>query len=250
MLAVLYEKSPPYLEVVLNMTTVISVGYRCSTSALIKNAGLKHESYPFDWLISKLAVVKDCIDTRFAEFMKETNYIDIVSPTRNVYDDEVINRGNQFMVINTFYQAPYGATDTHSYQLAMPHNNIYRDREYYERCISRFYAALESPQPKLLVYIHPLLGPKMYTQTEPEILIEFLGFAKFIHSRYINATCLFFILVKSLGPAYTCIYNADSTIIYKIETNPAVSDYGLILYGNYHMEQSILEYLIKHHTTI
>jgi hypothetical protein len=232
------------------MTTVISIGYRCSTSALIKNAGLKHESYPFDWLISKLAVVKDCIDTRFTEFMNDSNYLDIVSPTTNICDDEVIDRGNQFMAINTFYQAPYGATDTHSYQLAMPHNNIYRDKEYYERCISRFYTALESSQQKLLVYIHPLLGSKMYTQTEEEIIIEFMDFANFIHSRYTNATCLFFTLVRGLGPKYTCIYNADSTIIYKIETNPAASDYGLILYGDYHIEQSILEYLIKHHTTI
>ena len=230
--------------------TVISIGYRCSTSALIKNAGLKHESYPFDWLISKLAVVKDCIDNRFAEFMKESNYLDIVSPTRNIYDDEVIDRGNQFMVINTFYQAPYGATDTHSYQLAMPHYNVHRDRDYYERCISRFYAVLESSQPKLLVYIHPLLGSKIYTQTEEDIVNEFIDFANFIHSRYTNATCLFFTLVRGLEPKYTCIYNANSTIIYKIETNPEVSDYGLILYGNYHMEQSILEYLIKHHTKI
>lgn len=232
------------------MKTVMSIGYRCSTSALIKNAGLKHESYPFDWLISKLPVVKDCIDTRFAEFMNDSHYVSIVSPTVNKCDDEVIDRGNQFMAINKFYQAPYGTTDTHSYQLAMPHNNIHRDRDYYERCILRFYATLESDQPKLLVYIHPLLGPKEYTQIEPEILIEFLDFAAFIRARYTNATCLFFILVKSLGPAYTCMYNADSTIIYKLETNPAVSDYGLILYGNYHMEQSILEYLIKHHTAI
>jgi hypothetical protein len=182
--------------------------------------------------------------------MKESNYLDIVSPTTNICDDEVIDRGHQFMVVNTFYQAPYGATHTHNYQLAMPHNNVYRDRDYYERCISRFYAVLESLQKKLLVYIHPLLGSKMYTQTEEDIVHEFIDFANFIHSRYTNATCLFFTLVRSFGPAYTCIYNDDSTIIYKIETNPAVSDYGLILYGNYNMEQSILEYLIKHHTTI
>ena len=36
-----------------------SLGYRCTTSGLLKSIGLKHESYPFDWNISRLNVIKE-----------------------------------------------------------------------------------------------------------------------------------------------------------------------------------------------
>jgi len=231
------------------MKTVISIGYRCTTAALIKNLGLKHESYPFDWLISKLPVVKDCIQSRFEEFMNEANYVDIVSPTLNKCDDEVISRGYQFMVINRFYQGPYGSTDTNNYQLAMPHYNVNRDKDYYKRCIARFYELMESPQSKLIVYIHPLLGSKEYADNEENIINTYKDFSTFIANHFNNATCLFLNIVRGFGNSYTCIYNNNSTIIYKIEATSAVSDYGLIYFGDYYMTQSTLEYLIKLHTT-
>lgn len=42
------------------MYKVISFGHRCSTASFIQN--LKTESYPFDWLVSKLDIIKDCIE--------------------------------------------------------------------------------------------------------------------------------------------------------------------------------------------
>ena len=37
--------------------TFVSFGYRCSCAGILKDLGLKHESYPFDWLISNLSVI-------------------------------------------------------------------------------------------------------------------------------------------------------------------------------------------------
>ena len=36
------------------MYSVISFGHRCSSATIIQNLNLKTESYPFDWLVSKI----------------------------------------------------------------------------------------------------------------------------------------------------------------------------------------------------
>ena len=50
------------------MYKVISFGHRCSSASFIQNLNLKTESYPFDWLVSKLDIIKDCIETKFVHF--------------------------------------------------------------------------------------------------------------------------------------------------------------------------------------
>ena len=50
------------------MYKVISFGYRCSSATFIQKLNLKTESYPFDWIVSKLDVIKDCIETNFVHF--------------------------------------------------------------------------------------------------------------------------------------------------------------------------------------
>ena len=58
-----------------NQPTYISLGYRCSTAGILKRLGLKHESFPFDWMISRLPIIKDCIETRFAYFIDPKWYV-------------------------------------------------------------------------------------------------------------------------------------------------------------------------------
>ena len=57
------------------MYKVISFGHRCSSASFIRLLNLKSESYPFDWLVSKLDVIKDCIETKFVHFLDINNYI-------------------------------------------------------------------------------------------------------------------------------------------------------------------------------
>jgi hypothetical protein len=47
----------------------VSLGYRCSSAALLKKLQLKNESYPFDWLVSRLSVIEDSIQSGFKEFL-------------------------------------------------------------------------------------------------------------------------------------------------------------------------------------
>ena len=48
---------------------IISFGYRCSSAGFLKKLGLKNESYPFDWLISRLFVIKHCVESNFTVFL-------------------------------------------------------------------------------------------------------------------------------------------------------------------------------------
>jgi hypothetical protein len=54
--------------------TLFSLGFRCSSASLIKSLGLKNESYPFDWLVSRLSVIQHCIESDFVEFLNLDNY--------------------------------------------------------------------------------------------------------------------------------------------------------------------------------
>ena len=51
-------------------TIIFSVGYRCTSASLIKHLNLKFASYPFDWVVSKLDVITDCLETKFKHYLK------------------------------------------------------------------------------------------------------------------------------------------------------------------------------------
>ena len=53
---------------------IVSLGYRCSSAGILKSLGLKSESYPFDWLVSRLPIIEDCIQTEFKYFVNADNY--------------------------------------------------------------------------------------------------------------------------------------------------------------------------------
>jgi hypothetical protein len=66
------------------MKTYISLGSDCHTTGLLKSLRLRVEAYPFDWTISPLRNIIDCIRDDFRGFMD---------------DLRVVNRG----VVNTMY---------------------------------------------------------------------------------------------------------------------------------------------------
>lgn len=50
---------------------VISLGYFCGPSSELEKIGLRDASYPFDWLISDMEGIMDCIKNDFKGFLKE-----------------------------------------------------------------------------------------------------------------------------------------------------------------------------------
>jgi len=52
----------------------ISLGPNCQTSMSIQTIGYKTESYPFDWILTNVDVVLDCIENDFKDFLNKDFY--------------------------------------------------------------------------------------------------------------------------------------------------------------------------------
>ena len=105
-----------------------SIGPDCHSSALLKLINLKTESYPFDWSVSSLTKIIDCIEDKFAKFLDKSLY----------YKKEEHNAGHTHYGDKLFF---------HRNPL-----NSKEDYEYYQRCTKRFLDLLQSDEPKTFFY--------------------------------------------------------------------------------------------------
>lgn len=55
------------------MTSYIPFGYNCAPANILKQAGLRKQSLPFDWLFAYPYVIKDSLDTNFKEWFDKSN---------------------------------------------------------------------------------------------------------------------------------------------------------------------------------
>jgi hypothetical protein len=118
---------------------MISFGYRCSTGGLIQKLNLKTESHPFDWCVSKLDVIKDCIETKFIHFSNVSNYEIRYLENYNLIDGQKISiDGPSAIPVNTYYETTDNV-QTYNSKLALNHQNLTNDYDYYQRCIHRLY---------------------------------------------------------------------------------------------------------------
>ena len=157
------------------MVSVISIGYRCSTSAILNELKFKTCSYPFDWIVSNLDVVKDCILTDFVHFLNKDNYAlsfnNNVLPTQSPHSS--LNLSVPECYVNTYYEKDLTKPIFES-NMALPHKNLTDDYDYYLRCIKRFKQTLTtSDGVKVIVYIHPVLSLSVWTSTCDHVLNEF-----------------------------------------------------------------------------
>uniref|UniRef100_A0A6C0IIS9 Papain-like cysteine peptidase n=1 Tax=viral metagenome TaxID=1070528 RepID=A0A6C0IIS9_9ZZZZ len=52
----------------------ISIGPNCHSAGCLKLLKLKESSYPFDWMLSDIKIVIDCIEDNFVKFLNTENY--------------------------------------------------------------------------------------------------------------------------------------------------------------------------------
>ena len=114
--------------------------------------GFKKVSYPFDWCVSKLEIIKDCIETNFVHFSNKNNYKIYKTETFNM-NDEIKNK-NCFenTYINTYYDKYNINTSTYNYNLAFNHYNPVENKDYYNRCIQRFQQFLNKDSKKCFIF--------------------------------------------------------------------------------------------------
>ena len=191
---------------------LFSLGFRCSTAAIIKQIEMKTESFPFDWLVSDLSVIRHCIETDFSEFTNLKNYERRYTSTYEMADSKESFICDEQLMVNTYYQPPelMNAENTYKYKLAMNHHNIFelKDMEYYNRCIERFRSLLNCDNNKIYIHIRHLVTREKYETEKDEILKEFIEFDDFITSRFKGTLKgIYFILIKDKLNSSVC----DST---------------------------------------
>jgi len=236
---------------------IISFGYRCSCAGFLKKMGLKHESYPFDWLISRLSVVKHCLENEFTEFMNTDNYEKRQCKTFEMIDMNNIFICDEILIANKYYQPQIDMDSNIAYKwyLAMNHHNILeeeKDREYYSRCITRFQQLMKTENKKIFLHICPLILLDKYNEIKNEIKKELDDFDNFIFdfSNY-KMKGLIFIMVRDdnninkIKGELLYFSEITKTKIFIIYTNKDFIDAGEIFMGNNNEEQIFIEEIIK-----
>lgn len=187
-------------------TTFIAFGHRCSAAAILDRSNLAAESFPFDSVVSKLSVIKDCLETDFKEFLDIHNYMTVETTTVNVIDGVVEEILHESPTINTHYEdkgslavgggLPVGST--YHLQLALTHHDLQSPHDYetFKRRIRRLREVLMQGKRKVCFYIHPVMGINDYNELKNELIKDFTDFSAFLAKRYPNTFGLFFILVK------------------------------------------------------
>lgn len=235
---------------------IFSLGFRCSSAAILKRMGLKHESFPFDWLISRLSVIRHCMETDFSEFLNLSNYQRKYSNTYEMADSRNGFICDEHLMVNLYYQ-PEDQPDpenTYRWYLAMNHHNILeqKDTEYYERCVQRYRELMTFDEPKIYLHICPLITMEKYNDTKENIFHELTSFDQFMYD-FTNGTSrgLFFIMVrddegehsKKCELFFTSL--KTNTKIYIIYTNNQFIDAGESFMGNCHEEREYIEQVIR-----
>lgn len=241
----------------------VSFGYRCTSAGLLRRLGLREESHPFDWMISRLPVVKDCIANKFSQFrgefaQKETSTVS--------YDPESGERDllvcDEKVWFNTHYSTPdpchtnkrwKEGNDTYAYSMAFNHHDITLPdtQQYFTRCIDRFYSVLLSRNDMRFLYVHPIHDEDEHAEHCNTLLSQFAEFHGFIQSQRSHPARGIFVLPvrtnieypitsKYADPVETVVSEEGRYIVLRVMCNKDIVDAGEIWYRNGYIEEDRL----------
>ena len=230
-------------------TILFSVGHRCTSASLIKEMKHKFETYPFDWVVSKLDVLVHCIETDFKEYLRVENYVDKETETFNLCDDVKTHVCNEKIVYNKYYEDEYipdkleNTIGTYGMKLAMTHHDIRKetDYKYFQRCIERFKKVLSLPQQKFYLYVHPIMGMTDYETNVGYggLLTYFNAFSDYLKTRTANAVGIFFVVVKNQERKgeVEVLFETDDIVVHTLFANQDLIDGGGVYSGDFYTEQ-------------
>lgn len=211
-----------------NTTLFIALGHRCSAAAILDRCRLAGASFPFDGIVSKLSVIRDCLETDFQELLDVRHYVKVSTKTVNVIDGVVQELLTESPWVNRHYQAASGAggggdltgSSTYHLQLALTHHDLSSPQDYasFTRKIRRLREALAQGRKKVGLYVHPIMGINDFVTHKSALLDEFTRFSAFLSHRYANICGLFFILVKIRDGVGAVVPERSSTLILKTDS--------------------------------
>jgi hypothetical protein len=140
---------------------IVSLGSTCYTAYLLQGSGIKHASYPFDWIFSSPRMVADCLDEDFAKFLHREFYEPV--PLERRRDGPDVN-----ICDHTVYRDVFGVP------FVFNHRNPCEagDYAYFERCVRRF-RTLVRERPVVLLHI---------THAGPEVALDLESFEILSHA--------------------------------------------------------------------
>jgi len=230
-------------------TILFSVGHRCTSASLIKEMRQKFETYPFDWVVSKLDVLVHCIETDFVEYLRVENYLEKQSETFNLCDDVKTHVCNENVVYNKYYENEYipdnpeNKIGTYGMKLAMSHHDIRNEKAYqsFPRCVECFKKILALPQQKFYLYVHPIMGMTDYEEKVGYggVLTYFNAFSDYLKTKTQNAVGIFFVVVKnhSRKGEVEVLFETEDMIVQTLFTNQDLIDGGAVYSGDFYTEQ-------------
>lgn len=219
----------------------VSLGYRCSSAGILKRLGLKTESYPFDWMVSRLPIIAHCVKTGFHYLVDPQNYTTQQTHTTHYHEGThpaPMTICRETVHVNHYYETAVpdirnyicasipqplsvAGGDTYANLCLMNHRNI-RDTEtqaYYHRCVERWNnlrrAVGETTVGKTTVgkttvvglYIHPTLSESEYAEQKDALIREFEEFRQTTVPNW--TTVLFFLMVRTEHPYPITQYKPD-----------------------------------------
>tara|TARA_B100000035_G_scaffold136208_1_gene116089 strand:+ start:2806 stop:5253 length:2448 start_codon:yes stop_codon:yes gene_type:complete len=209
-----------------------SLGYRCTTSGLLKSLGLKNESHPFDWNISRLNVIQECLYDGFRDFMDLDNYGHRHTKTYDMLNSMEHIVCNEYITYNKVYQPNFQTDHTYEARLGFNHKNllIKEDYEYYQRCIERFEHFLrEDEESKMGVYMSPMITSEQEVMLELNQIYEFENFILNYGNKSVKKNIYFIVYKDKSRPRsklelYQTLENGSQ--IFKIHVRPFILDAG------------------------
>jgi hypothetical protein len=260
------EFRPPY-------DCIFSLGYRCSSAGILKSLGFKTESYPFDWMVSRLPLIENCIATDFVHFLNPNNYVCDTGFTNHYSSIDPSSRKiicKESICVNTHYEfsdnsdmslyipRPLSASrDVYGYKMMINHHNIkeIRNQEYFSRCVGRWKTIPN--QKTLSFYIHASVFYEEFESIRSTLIDELRRSHKSIRANMKNDG-IYVIPVKTpyeYPPNHCCTYvleeqpddeSAPGCRICILWANRDFVDAGEIFMGNSYVETYVIrDYLMK-----
>jgi len=248
----------------------VSFGYRCTSSGLLRCLGLREESHPFDWMVSRLPVIQHCIETNFSRFF-ELSDTKTATSTVSYHPDsgeKEITVCDESVWHNTYYTPPLDrhtskhwlvGRDTYAYSMAFNHHDMQDPevRKYFRRCMARLSNIIHSGVEMRFLYVHPMQETEEHLQNCAELTADFAQFFEFLRanrgSNYLNKekdktnTRGIFILPVRTKCEYPItrtypnpvedVFDGGNYLVVRLQCNRDIVDAGEIWYRNGYIEE-------------
>lgn len=173
---------------------VCSLGFNCHVAQMLKTNELKLASYPFDWIMSSLDVVKHCLQDDFKTYLDKDSYIELNGKCgHKVYCDNMFAHHNPLQNTN--------------------------DYDYFVRCVGRFRKIISSEDNKLFI-ISIINGEHgVGNKLSQDLINQFMSLYNIINEKTKNAHLLVIVNYPNHKTNKAVITNNKNVTFLEIDTH-------------------------------